>query len=88
MFHSGVRVGDDSYFPRITPESAEAQGEAFMRAHGCDSIEELRALPPEEIMRVTAFEENMPGLGFRPVSYTHLDVYKRQTTPSGSFSIA
>ena len=22
MFHSGVRVGDDSYFPRITPESA------------------------------------------------------------------
>ena len=65
MFHSGVRVGDDSYFPRITPESAEAQGEAFMRAQGCDSIEELRALPPEEIMRVTELEENMPGLGFR-----------------------
>lgn len=65
IFNSGVRVGDDSYFPNISLDRAEAQGIAFMKAHGCSNLEELRKLPPEEIMHTTEFEENMPGLGFR-----------------------
>ena len=64
IYNSGVHLAD-SYFPKTTFEQAEAQGVEFMKAHGCSSIAELRALPPEEIMRRTSFEENMPGLGFR-----------------------
>lgn len=68
IYNSGVRVGKDEYFRDITLQEAEAQGVEFMKAHGCGSIDELRELPPEKIMEITSFEENMTGLGFRQFS--------------------
>lgn len=65
IYHSGVRCGDDPYFPKTTFEQAEQMGVEFMKAHGCSSIEELRALSADQIMEETDFEKNMPGLGFR-----------------------
>ena len=65
IFNSGVRVGNDKYFPQVSKEEAETQGEAFMKAHGCSTIEQLRKLPAEELLRETEFEKNVSGLCFR-----------------------
>ena len=38
-----------------------------------------------KLARIRVEEANLPALASQPVSYTHLDVYKRQTPSRGPF---
>ena len=71
---------------RFTKEELLEQGKRFFAFLGVETLEEARALPAEFIRDKNnafgAFWGTIPD-GVYPVSYTHLDVYKRQSGGRG-----
>ena len=55
-YHSSVRIGKDGLDAKEALAEMEEAGVKFMKAHGCNSIAELRALPAEKLMEETEFE--------------------------------
>lgn len=58
-FFSGISMetGHSLISTKKTLKEAEEEGLAYMKAHGCSSLAELKKLSPEELIKDTPFEE-------------------------------
>lgn len=78
-FFSGISMetGHSLISTRKTLKEAEEEGLAYMKAHGCTSLAELRKLPPEELIKDTEFEKRISSLSGSPGWYFPSEVLCR-----------
>ena len=79
LFHSGIMMPRASVFRAIPLKDAEQHGIEWAALHCCGSLEEMRRLPAEEVLRKTAYEEKYGNYRQVVDGWALLDSYEEET---------